>query len=510
MTTHNTEDPDATQSEGAAIETRSPDDLTPHPRSDEIYDDEAEDWFVQSVEEQGVIEPIVITDDSHFESGEVIVSGHRRTDAAKKAGLDEVPIRLEEYDSELEEREVVIEYNKQREKAFSQKMREADELMEIETEKARKRMQQGGKGTQNLDDLPNGRARDKVAERFDRSGEWLRQAQKVWEYAKDGNSWVQDYVESIDDEDDEKSESVNSAYKAVRRQEILADIDDEGRLPVSAKGGVEPEGELMASFSTSVSRLDKLLRQTALKGETSHHNLYLEVLADRNGEVRFLQSAPGEVILSYCSYYVPYLDQIELEQEGPVAAIIDVGDARKRLESVGSDAVRVELRGVEKDEPIASGIRLASDYETWVPTPTSEEALEGVPEWLPSRFNDQNVFTNTEGDTAPTIIDTEVSEVEKIIWAVKNTEDQNVYPLVVEDEEFRLQVDGDESYLRGLLAATVDGPDIESCYFDGFEEIFESLTGPVELQTAPRGNPVAVVQKEHGKVIRHINGSMSN
>lgn len=488
------------------IETRDPNELTPHPRNDEIYDDEAEDWFVESIEQQGVLEPIVLTPESHCyeDDGEVIISGHRRTDAAKKAGLEEVPVRLEEYESELEEREAFIEYNKQREKTFSQKMRESDELMEIETERARKRMKQGGQGNQDLGDLSKGQTLDKVAERFDRSGEWLRQARKVWEYAGNGETWARNYVESIEDGD----ESVNSAYKAVQRRERLAEIDEEGAISIMAEDDREPEGDLLASFLTSTSRLKKLLRQCALDGNESHDDLYLEVRGEGNGEVRVLQSTSGESLLTYCSFYAPYLEDITLDQEGSVAVIANVDEIRKRLDSIGGDVVRVELRG-EEGEPIALGVRLVSELVTWISTPTSGIALEGVPEWMPQRFTHDNVYANKQGDKAPTQIDTEVSQVEKIIWALENTSnpESKFYPIVVEDGEFRLRVDGEETYLHGLLAATVDGPDVENYYNLGFTEMFSVLSGPVELQTAPGNSPIAVVQEEHGRVIRHVLGS---
>ena len=126
---------------------------------------------------------------------------------------------------------------------------------------------------------------------------------------------------------------------------------------------------------------------------------------------------------------------------GSVRDELDVGEIRNRLDSIGGDSVQVELRG-EADEPIACGIRLAGELETWIPSPTSEKVLENIPEWLPPRFSDDEVYTSKEGDRAPVIIDTEVSEIEKIIWAVENPEDTEFFPLIVDDGERRLRVGG--------------------------------------------------------------------
>ena len=83
----------------------------------------------------------------------------------------------------------------------------------------------------------------------------------------------------------------------------------------------------------------------------------------------------------------------------------------------------------------------------------------------------------------------------------------------MEDGEFRIDVGDDQrSGVRGSLGAkSIEGPDVENYYFDGFEEIFEVLSGPVDLQTAPGNNPLAVVQEGgNGRVIRHVNGSVNN
>ena len=101
--------------------------LRPHPLSLAIYDDEQVDPdLAQSIRERGILEPLVILSDG------TIVSGHRRWRAALANGLEDVPARLCEFESELDEQAAVIEHNRQRVKSLTQRMREADELEAIE------------------------------------------------------------------------------------------------------------------------------------------------------------------------------------------------------------------------------------------------------------------------------------------------------------------------------------------------------------------------------------------
>ena len=71
--------------------------LIPHPRNSEVFDDMSGDkWkeFLESIKTSGVIEPIVITQDK------VIVSGHQRVRACKELGIAEVFAEVKVYDDE--------------------------------------------------------------------------------------------------------------------------------------------------------------------------------------------------------------------------------------------------------------------------------------------------------------------------------------------------------------------------------------------------------------------------
>ena len=110
-------------------------DLKPHPMNRKLYGDEAPSAdFIESVRRHGIMVPLAIKEDG------TIISGHRRWQAALALGMETVPVQIVDYADDLDEREAIIEFNRQREKTFSQKMAEAEELEAVERERARRRM----------------------------------------------------------------------------------------------------------------------------------------------------------------------------------------------------------------------------------------------------------------------------------------------------------------------------------------------------------------------------------
>ena len=206
---------------------RAPETLDPHPLNTEVYDDQNDlaESFLSSIRAHGVLEPIVI------DSEGTIISGHRRVGAAIEVGLEEVPVRVEEFDSELAKREALVHHNRQREKTFSQKMREAEVLEEIERERAQERQgertdlvenQSQGEESDTETDTDFGKTREKVAEEVGiGSGRTYDKARQVWEAAQNGDTVAKHEVERIDNDD----QSIHGAFEQVR--ERIDDWDDE-------------------------------------------------------------------------------------------------------------------------------------------------------------------------------------------------------------------------------------------------------------------------------------------
>lgn len=192
------------------------DELTPHPKNFEIYGQESvTDDLLASVKSKGVMVPLTITSEN------VIISGHRRYEAAKMAGLEIVPVGIATFDSELDELEAIIEFNRQREKTFVQKMKEAEALEGIERQRAKDRQ---GERTDIVEIFPqseSGKARDKVAQQTGiGSGKTYEVAKKIWNKAKEGDEAAQDVVSKI-----EKGElTIHGAKKELDKEQKSIEI----------------------------------------------------------------------------------------------------------------------------------------------------------------------------------------------------------------------------------------------------------------------------------------------
>lgn len=102
---------------------RDPKDLKPHPLNAEIYNDTFDDDLLNSVRENGIVQPIVITPQG------MIISGHRRHAAALFLGMKEVPVGIDESpEGEIVQR--IIAANKNRKKTNVQKIREFIAMLE--------------------------------------------------------------------------------------------------------------------------------------------------------------------------------------------------------------------------------------------------------------------------------------------------------------------------------------------------------------------------------------------
>ena len=98
--------------------------------------EEVDKALVDSIDKIGQLEPLVVTESSGGPGGYVIVSGYRRWLALKKLGK-KADCRLVFFESELEMKEAIIEYNYQRKKSTSQICNEIKLLDSVYTEKVK-------------------------------------------------------------------------------------------------------------------------------------------------------------------------------------------------------------------------------------------------------------------------------------------------------------------------------------------------------------------------------------
>ena len=224
--------------EGGDVSEASVSELDPHPKNQELYGDttELDDTFVDSIRQKGVLEPLVITQDKR------VISGHRRLRAAQEVGVDNVPVRVSEFDSELAEREALIEFNRQREKTPGQIVNEFEEMLAIERGRARERKEanlkegdeQPRRGNVSTSD-EEGKARDKAAEKVnaDVSGRTLEKGKTVKDKAEsdDEPEEVREAAREAWDGLQSGEESFNGAYTKVKEAEREVEQEPETETP---------------------------------------------------------------------------------------------------------------------------------------------------------------------------------------------------------------------------------------------------------------------------------------
>lgn len=190
--------------------------LKPHSFNLKLYGEEdLPQGFLDSIKEKGIREPLAVKKDG------TIISGHRRWRAAKVAGIVQAPVVQVEYATELDEREAIIDFNRHRQKTFSQRMTEAEEIEVIERERARGRQVEKLKqGTtppvvENLPEREAGRTRDKVASHVGiGSGKQYEKAKVIWQEAKTGNEVAKQLISSID----KGQATIHSAHKKINHK----------------------------------------------------------------------------------------------------------------------------------------------------------------------------------------------------------------------------------------------------------------------------------------------------
>jgi ParB-like chromosome segregation protein Spo0J len=120
-----------------------------HPINSSIYRDNFDDELVESVKQNGVLSPIVVC--RHPGGSYVCLSGHRRRQAAKLAGLTEVPCLLYREDlPEWQQVLIIVESNRQREKTTEMLARETEALAKAKEQQAAARKKAGKKASDDL------------------------------------------------------------------------------------------------------------------------------------------------------------------------------------------------------------------------------------------------------------------------------------------------------------------------------------------------------------------------
>ena len=205
--------------EDKKIEKRKITDLKPHPLNEEIYNDTYDEQLLYSIYIRGILTPLVITKDN------VIISGHRRYEAAKKLldkfgknsgkkpdektdekpnpkrNFNELPVTVSDLTDNIAIREAIIEFNENRTKTKEQILREYKELKEIEKIGAKQRQGTRKDFQEKFPGSNQGQARDLAAVKFGMSGKTADIGVKVVDAIDDCKEIVEENLAATNEEE---------------------------------------------------------------------------------------------------------------------------------------------------------------------------------------------------------------------------------------------------------------------------------------------------------------------
>lgn len=237
----------------------APAQIKPSRFSQSVYGDAtvASDDLLESVREHGILVPLVVAPGPEAGTWQ-LVSGHRRLGCAVALGLPTVPCQVCRFFNEPSEHVAILEYNRYRQKNFSQIMREADAFEDIWKKQARYRRlanlrrgefqhsessdacerrnsdarssdvlnsgaagisvdsSQGSEEEGYSTSRDRGRTDERIARRLGIGGKDLyRQARAVWRLAQAGDVRARSSVAQLD----HGTKTIHAAYKDLRRRD---------------------------------------------------------------------------------------------------------------------------------------------------------------------------------------------------------------------------------------------------------------------------------------------------
>ena len=207
------------------------DKLRPHELNDDIYTNKNIDKLVDKINTYGFqdTQPLLATSDNK------ILSGHRRYRAAKKVGIEKVPVQYVDTDGEQDELFTLLLANQYRDKTAAEKINEGEAWEKIEKEKAKEREHSGG--VENFPQGETGKSRDKVGEKIGVSGRTFEKGKKVKQKAEQGDETAQEEWKRMETGE----QSIHGAYQNVKRSENIR--PGQSKKPIQSPERTTPKYE---------------------------------------------------------------------------------------------------------------------------------------------------------------------------------------------------------------------------------------------------------------------------
>lgn len=280
---------------------------------------------------------------------------------------------------------------------------------------------------------------------------------------------------------------------------------------------------VLGSIKAPPSALKEVLEEVSVSGgseEPIFGTLYFNIT---DGRLQTLASVGANSAMTYATFTGDGpLDDITMHRsngdDDGAAAMFWVGELLSYIDLVGGNdedgSATIQFKG-RADDDIATVANLRGGLNAEVYLPASSSDINAVPFGVMDRFNDDDEFykqmpTNDDPHpgTFPTVIDTTIDEMNRIVDVVDEADSPDIYPVKVEDGEFKIDLrtrEASRDTVWGTLhRSDVAGPDVDSEYSNRFKKLASTLNGSISLSTTEGNAPLVAVQSSPGKVLRYI------
>lgn len=255
-----------------------------------------------------------------------------------------------------------------------------------------------------------------------------------------------------------------------------------------------------ASFETSRGNLQKMLNWISAPLDDQYNKAWLNIQEDELHAV----ASMGQAVVSYCTFSRPFAEEFEIHNDVDASAgvetIINIDDIKDYVDFVGGERVTVSFLGNE-DEKLCRKVEIDGDIHVDLYVPSSEADYESQQIGIVNLYDDENEWNKpSNNEPLSTSFRTKAQEFERIV-RVKEFDDfaLSTYPVVIEDGKFLLDAkdDNERNSIEGSLEAhDVEGPDVENSYSRGFSDLFQEISGEVQVGIE-QDAPLSVVRESN-------------
>lgn len=257
------------------------------------------------------------------------------------------------------------------------------------------------------------------------------------------------------------------------------------------------------SFKTEHGNLQKLRRWLSAPLDEMYNKAWLNIQEDKVNGVANM----GKSVVSYCTYTEPFVEEMNVHEsvgENGMQTLVNLDDLENYVEFVGGDEVTVSFFGNE-NEKLCRKMEIDGDLTVTIYVPHSEGDYNSIQTKIINVYDEDDRWCKpNSGEYMSTRFKTDVDQFERII-KVTDFDDfaLSTYPIVVEDGKFVLNASDDRernSVAGELEAEVIEEVDVNNHYTRGFSELFENISGEVEVDVE-QDHPISIVRKsEDGAV----------